>query len=43
MFDQLDKCSNLKSEGLRDLPRWQNIPVYEMTREPKCDKRKEGR
>lgn len=47
MFEQLDKCTNLRCRGVHDLQDaqedkiWRNIPVYEMTREPKCDKRKD--
>ncbi len=40
MFEQLDRCTNLESKGVQDIKQWHNIPVYEMTREPKCDKRK---
>ena len=39
MIPELEKMSNLSSLGLRDLERFGTMPVYEMTEEPKCDKR----
>ncbi len=39
MIPELEKMSNLSSLGLRDLVRFGTMPVYEMTEEPKCDKR----
>lgn len=39
-MEELAKCANIESKGVQDLRNWWPMPVFEMTREPKCDKRK---
>lgn len=39
MIPELEKLSNVTALGVRDLVRFGAMPVYEMTEEPKCDRR----
>ena len=39
MVPELEKMKNVTAMGVRELVRFGTMPVYEMTEEPKCDKR----
>lgn len=41
MLEQMEKCTNIESKGIQPIKKLGPMPVYEMTREPKCDKRKQ--
>ena len=40
MQEQMGRCGNIESKGIQLIKKFGPMPVYEMTREPKCDKRK---
>lgn len=40
---ELERCSNIESKGVQDIQDLFPMPVFEMTREPKCDRRKTGK